>query len=140
MKLGMKPGKIVLDSYALIAYFENEPGADRVKELLQQAEGSRKLLLMSMVNWGEVYYVLSRSKGESKAEESILIMDQLPITFVEINRTITYQAARLKVRYAVAFGDCFAAALALVNQGQVLTGDPEFKDLEKEVSINWLGS
>ncbi len=134
----MKPGKIVLDSYALIAYFEDESSADQVKELLQQGEEREKSLLMSMVNWGEVYYALSRSKGESKAEESILIIDQLPITLIEINRTIAYQAAKLKARYAVAFGDCFAAALAMVNQGQVLTGDPEFKNLEKEVSVIWL--
>jgi len=134
----MKPGKIVLDSYALIAYFEDESSADQVKELLQQGEEREKSLLMSMVNWGEVYYALSRSKGESKAEESILVIDQLPITLIEINRAIAYQAAKLKARYAVAFGDCFAAALAMVNQGQVLTGDPEFKNLEKEVSVIWL--
>lgn len=134
----MKPGKIVLDSYALIAYFEDESSADQVKELLQQGEERGKSLLMSIVNWGEVYYALSRSKGESKAEESILIIDQLPITLIEINRAVAYQAAKLKARYAVAFGDCFAAALAMVNQGQVLTGDPEFKNLEKEVSVIWL--
>ena len=134
----MKPGKIVLDSYALIAYLEDESSADQVKELLQQAEGGEKSLSMSVVNWGEVYYALSRSKGESKAEESILVIDQLPITLIEINRAIAYQAAKLKARYAVAFGDCFAAALAIVNQGQVLTGDPEFKNLEKDVSVNWL--
>ncbi|MCK4418536.1 type II toxin-antitoxin system VapC family toxin [Candidatus Aerophobetes bacterium] len=134
----MKPGKIVLDSYALIAYFEDESSADQVKDLLQQAEEREKSLLMSIVNWGEVYYALSRSKGESKAEESILIIDQLPVTLIEINRAIAYQAARLKARYAVAFGDCFAAALAMVNQGQVLTGDPEFKNLEKDVSVIWL--
>jgi len=134
----MKPGKIVLDSYALIAYFEDESSADQVKELLQQAEEREKSLLMNIVNWGEVYYALSRSKGESKAEESILIIDQLPITLIEINRAVAYQAAKLKARYAVAFGDCFAAALAMVNQGQVLTGDPEFKNLEKDVSVIWL--
>ncbi len=134
----MKPGKIVLDSYALIAYFEDESSADQVKELLQQGEEREKSVLMSIVNWGEVYYALSRSKGESKAEESILIIDQLPITLIEINRAVAYQAAKLKARYAVAFGDCFAAALAMVNQGQVLTGDPEFKNLEKEVSVIWL--
>jgi len=134
----VKPSKIVLDSYALIAYLENKSGADQVKELLLQAEASGESLLMTIVNWGEVYYALSRSKGESKAEESILIIDQLPITLIEINRAIAYQSARLKAQYAVAFGNCFSAALAMVNQGQVLTGDPEFKNLEKEVSVIWL--
>jgi len=130
--------QIVMDSYALIAYFENEEGADKVERILRQAESNRKPLLISIVNWGEVYYALWRSKGEKEAEKSILIMDQLPITIVDVNRTITYQAARIKAIYSVAFGDCFAVALAKVNQAQVLTGDPEFKKLEKEITINWL--
>lgn len=134
----MNPEKIVLDSYAVIAYFENEVGAKKVEELLVKAESGKRLLLMSMVNWGEVYYALYRSKGEPKAEESILIMDQLPISLVNVDRSITYQAARLKARYSVALGDCFAAALAIANKSQVLTGDPEFKNLEGEISIGWL--
>ena len=134
----MNSGKIVLDSYALIAYFEDEPGVEKVGQLLVQAESSKIVLLMSMVNWGEVYYILYRSKGERIAEESKLIIDQLPITLVEVGRSLTYQAARLKAKYAVAFGDCFAAALAIVNRGQVLTGDPEFERLEREVSVSWI--
>ncbi len=134
----MNPGRIVLDSYALIAYFENEKGADRVERFLHQAESSRTPLLLSIVNWGEVYYALYRSKGEKEAERGILIIDQLPITVVDVNRTITYQAARLKAKYAVAFGDCFAGALAMINQALVLTGDPEFKKLEEEVPVNWI--
>jgi PIN domain nuclease of toxin-antitoxin system len=134
----MNPEKIVLDSYAVIAYFENEVGAKKVEELLVGAESGKNLLLMSMVNWGEVYYALYRSKGEHKAEESILIMDQLPISLVNVDRSITYQAARLKARYSVALGDCFAAALAIANKSHVLTGDPEFKNLEGEISIGWL--
>ncbi|MFQ6066433.1 MAG: type II toxin-antitoxin system VapC family toxin [bacterium] len=134
----MNSEKIVLDSYAMIAYFENEAGAKKVEELLWQAELGRRLLLMSIVNWGEVYYALYRSKGKHKAEESILIIDQLPISLVNVDRSITYQAARLKARYAVALGDCFAAALAILNKSQILTGDPEFKNLEREVGISWL--
>ena len=91
-----------------------------------------------MVNWGEVYYILYRSKGEHTAEESKLVMDQLPITLVEAGKSLTYQAARLKAKYAVAFGDCFAAALAIVNESQVLTGDPEFERMEREVTVSWI--
>jgi len=134
----MNSGKIVLDSYALIAYFEDEPGAEKVRQLLIQAESGKIALLMSVVNWGEVYYILYRSKGERSAEESKLVIEQLPITLVEANKSLTYQAARLKAKYLVAFGDCFAAALAIVNKSQVLTGDPEFKKLEREASINWI--
>jgi ribonuclease VapC len=134
----MNSDKFVLDSYALIAYFEGEIGAEKVKGLLRKAESGKLSLLMSMVNWGEVYYILYRSKGEHTAEEGKLVMDQLPITLVEVNKPVTYQAARLKAKYAVAFGDCFAAALAIVNKSQVVTGDPEFEKLERELSISWI--
>ena len=134
----MSSSKVVLDSYALIAYFEGEPGAEQVKHLLVQAESGNTMLLMSMVNWGEVYYILYRSKGERIAEESKLVMDQLPVTLVEADKSLTCLAARLKAKYAVAFGDCFAAALAIVHGGQVVTGDPEFKRMEKDVAVNWL--
>ena len=132
--------KIVLDSYALIAYFEGEAGAEKVKELLRQGESGKTALLMSIVNWCEVYYIQYRLRGKHRADETVLIMDQLPITFVNVDRTIAHQAAKLKARYAVAFGDCFAAALAIINQSRVLTGDPQFKRLAKEVDIDWLES
>jgi len=132
--------KIVLDSYALIAYLEGETGAEKVKEILGQGESGKIALLMSIVNWCEVYYIQCRLRGEQRADETMLIMDQLPITFVNVDRTIAHQAAKLKARYAVAFGDCFAAALAIINQGRVLTGDPQFKMLAKEVGIDWLSS
>ena len=64
----MSSGRIVLDSYALIAYFENEKGAGKVERFLCQAESSRTPLLLSTVNWGEVYYALYRSKGKRGGE------------------------------------------------------------------------
>jgi ribonuclease VapC len=135
----MNSPKIVLDSYALVAYFEDEPAAEKVEQVLRQAESGKLRLLMSLVNWGEVYYILHRSKGENVAEDSKLIMEQLPITLMDIDKSVTYQAAKLKAGHAIAFGDCFAAALAIINGSQVLTGDPEFKKLEKEVAVEWIG-
>lgn len=134
----MNHNKLILDSFALIAYLEREIGGEKVKEVLKEAERKKCTLLMSIVNWGEVYYSLYRSKGEDKAEESILILDQLPITLVLADRFQTYQASKLKDKYSVAFADCFASALALQNQSKVLTGDPEFKKLENEIEIEWI--
>lgn len=135
----MDVNKLVLDSYALIAYFEAEEGAEEVKHLLQEAESGKLSLMMSVVNWGEVYYILHRSKGEDIAEESILIMDQLPISILDVDRHLAHRAAELKAGHPLAFGDCFAAALALMNEARVLTGDPEFRRLEKEVAVEWIG-
>ncbi|MEK6693628.1 MAG: type II toxin-antitoxin system VapC family toxin [Nitrospirota bacterium] len=128
----------ILDSYALIAYFEDEPGADNIEKVLMQAERGRLDLLMSIVNWGEVYYSIYRSKGEGKAEESLLIIEQLPIKVVEVDKKFMHRVARLKATNSIAIGDCFAAALAINMDYPVLTGDKEFEKLKHSIKIEWI--
>jgi predicted nucleic acid-binding protein len=38
----------------------------------------------------------------------------------------------------MSFADCFAAALAKQKKALLLTGDPEFKQVETQVTIDWL--
>lgn len=63
----------VLDSWALIAFFEDEPAAERVENLLVKAEAGTHKLLLCVVNWGEIYYntmrKVSREAAEQKAKE-----------------------------------------------------------------------
>jgi len=40
----------VMDSYALLAFFENEKGADKVADLIRQARDRNKPLLLTTVN------------------------------------------------------------------------------------------
>jgi ribonuclease VapC len=103
----------VLDSYALIAYFEDEQGADKVEQILEQSERDKINLVMTIINWGEVYYSIYRSKGEEKAEECLLVIEQFFIELVEADRELVYQAARLKANHSTAIGDCFAASVAI---------------------------
>jgi ribonuclease VapC len=128
----------VLDSYALMAFFEDEPGAEKVEVLLAQAENGKASLIMSIVNWGEVYYSIYRSKGEEKAEEAVLIIEQLPIKVVDVDRNRMYQAAKLKANHPIALGDCLAASLAVDMNYAVVTGDKEFKKLGNRVKIEWI--
>lgn len=51
----------------------------------------------------------------------------------------TLKSSRLKAKYPVAYADCFAAALATEKDARIVTGDPEFKKMEGEVKIEWLG-
>ncbi len=130
---------LVLDSYALLAYFEEEPGAGKVQRLLEQAQKGKVGLLMTVVNWGEVYYSLYRSKGAEKAEDSLLIIEQLPIRLVEVGTAFMYEVAQLKAHHPMALGDCFAAALAIEQRCPVITGDKEFKKLGNLLTLEWLG-
>jgi ribonuclease VapC len=128
----------VLDSYALLAYFEGAPGAEKVQQLLEQAKDGKAALLMSVVNWGEVYYSLFRSKGSAQAEHSLLIVDQLPIKLIEVGRPFMHNVARLKASHAIALGDCFAAALAVEHGCSVMTGDKEFHKFGDMLTVEWL--
>jgi predicted nucleic acid-binding protein len=130
--------RYVLDSYAMIAYFEDEPGADRVAKILRQLIQGKAKGYMSVVNWGEVYYNTMRDGGVVAAEKVILQLDKFPIQIVEVNRDFAYEAAKLKGKYRIAYADCFALALSLKLNASLVTGDPEFRKLKERISIQWI--
>ena len=130
----------VLDSWSLIAFFEDEPAAHSVEQLLQQAADEKHKLLMSVVNWGEVYYITMRQVSQEAAEQKVQEMAALPIDLIGVGEDLALvkQAAIFKAAHKMSYADCFAAALAKQKNAELITGDPEFKALEKEIKINWL--
>ena len=132
--------KYVLDSFAMIAYFEDEPGADKVSEILRVVMDRKAKGFMSVINWGEMYYNTMREQGVEEAERVLTQFDKYPIKLIEADRRLTYEAAKLKARYKIAYADCFAAALTLSLNALLITGDPEFKKLAQELSIEWIAT
>jgi predicted nucleic acid-binding protein len=130
--------RCVLDSYAMIAYFEDEPGADRVAQVLRQLIQGKAKGFMSVVNRGEVYYNSMREQGVAEAEKVILQLDKFPIQMVEVNKDLAYEAAKLKEKYRIAYADCFAVALSVKLKASLVTGDPEFRKLKERISIQWI--
>lgn len=128
----------VLDASALTAYFEKEPGYEKVQALLAQAAGGERTLLLSTVNWGEVYYVTYRTHGPAQAERIAGILDTFPIEFVAVSVELAKQAALLKALHGLPYADCFAAALAKTRKATLLTTDKDFKQIEREIKVTWL--
>ena len=130
----------VLDSWALIALFEDEPAADAVEELLHQAKEDRHKLFLSVVSWGEIYYNTMREVSQKTAEDRAREIASLPIDIVGVGDDlgIARQAAIYKATKKMSYADCFGAALAKVKNAEFVTGDPEFKEVEKEIKIVWL--
>lgn len=93
-----------------------------------------------MVSWGEVLYITERVYGAEKADEVEAVMDELPVEIVDADRTLTREAARLKVDGGPAYADCFATGLELTTDGEVVTGDPEFEAVDNRVAVRWLPS
>lgn len=128
----------VLDSYALIAHFEDDAGGEKVRRILRAARGGKTRLYLSVINLGEIYYNTVRERGVEKAEETMFMIEQLPVSIIDADKTITREAAGLKARYPIAYADCFAAALGILKRAKVVTGDPEFRKIAERVKIEWI--
>lgn len=130
--------RYVLDSYALIAYAKSEKGAEEVAELLSKALHNEAELFLCVINWGEIYYITLRNQGKDKAELFRITLARYPIVIVETNKELTLHAANYKAQHKISYADAFAAALAKNKKAVLVTGDKEFKLLEKEIKINWI--
>jgi uncharacterized protein len=130
----------VIDSYALMALFNDEPGADQVERLLLEAEDGGPKLLMCVVNWGEIYYSVMRGASPAMAEKKAKEIAGMPIEIlgVDVDLELVRQAAVFKATKKMSYADCFAAALAKIRKATLVTGDPEFKAVEKDIKIAWL--
>lgn len=128
----------VLDSYALMAFFEDEPGADFVRELIRKAVEGDTNLLMTTVNLGEVWYAIARNNSPEVADQYIHEIKGMGIEIVDVDWNLTRQAAAFKANGNISYADCFAAALAKLKKVELVTGDKEFKALEGEIKVAWV--
>jgi len=128
--------KSLIDSYALLAYLKQENNYRKVENLLSSKETQP---LMNDINIGETFYILARERGLEKAEYFInAILPNLPINKIGNGFAEVMEAARLKAQYPISYADCFAVATALREKAVIITGDPDFKHVEKMVEIDWL--
>jgi len=128
----------VLDASALMTFFEDRGGAPTVEDLLGKAAEEKRPVLMSVVNWGEVYYSVWRTRGEGVANGKLREVAQLPIEIIGVDFELTRLAASLKAVHGLPYVDCFAAALAQSRKAPLVTGDKDFERIESLLKIVWL--
>ena len=128
----------VLDASALLALLFDEPGADKVEHLFNQAAEADKPMLITAVNWAEVLYKMKRKHGVEGYEGARQFERTMPLDVASLDRELAEAAAQLKVTHNLGLADAFAATLAKSKKAELVTGDLEFKALEKEIKINWL--
>ena len=128
----------VLDSFALLAYLNDEPGRARVKEVLRSAEQGLCRVSLCMINFGEVLYMTERRRGLATAQSVQSLIESMPISILETTRNLVLDAAHIKANHAISYADAFAAAAALQEGAVILTGDPEFEAVQSIVTVDWL--
>jgi ribonuclease VapC len=127
----------ILDSFAMLAFLGGENGMVRVKEVLQGAADQQCKAAMSLINLGEVLYITEREVSLAQAQAVLAAIEQLPLTLLPVEQKDVLTAAHLKANYPIAYADAFVIAAALETGGTVLTGDPEFKAVENQITIEW---
>ena len=130
--------KRILDAHGLLVFLEKEIGFEKIESFFVTAVERDNYLLMTTVNLGEVYYIVLRECGIEKAMEIEKIVKTLPIEIIDVDWFIAKEAARFKATKKMSYADCFAAALAKINKGEIITGDKEFKTIENEVKVIWV--
>lgn len=128
--------RYVLDANALTGFLEARTGlVERVARLITEAFQSDSPLLMSAVNWGEVFYIAYRRHGEIKAREAEARLRQLPVVVIAGDQDRATRAGALKVKHGLGYADAFAAELAIEQHASLVTADPEFAKMGKLLSI-----
>jgi ribonuclease VapC len=135
----MKP-LFVLDAWAILAFLQKEePAAERVKQLLIEADQSNVHLSISIINLGEVVYRIGKARSEKEAFDTLAQIRRLPLAIVPAAEEAVFAAARLKMRHLISYADAFAAATAESLGAILVTGDPELEGLEGQIKIEKLG-
>jgi len=137
--MAQKSKALVLDSWAVIAYLEDEPAGQQIADLITNAHEDDIPIYMSVVNAGEVWYIIAREVSEEEANNSLKELRDLRISFEDADWVLTQEAARFKSKQHMSYADCYAAALAKLKKADLVTGDKEFKAVENQVSLLWVG-
>jgi uncharacterized protein with PIN domain len=133
-----KPKALVLDSWAVLAFLQDEPAAEKIADTLADAQGDNIPVLMSVINAGEVWYIVARQTTAAEADHTLRSIRDIGVRFIEADKTLTRTAAGFKVKGKISYADCFAAALAKQREAYLLTGDREFEQVEDDISVMWL--
>jgi predicted nucleic acid-binding protein len=128
----------VLDANALLTLIENKPATAKVSALMKEALRGHCRILMSSVNYGEVYGLILRRHGMNQAIDTMTAIGPLPIQLQESSTQRCFRAAEIKTTYKLYYADAFAAALAVEHKATLVTADSDFRKLGHGFPILWL--
>jgi len=115
----------LLDTSALLTFIEDEPGSDRVEEVLKDAA-----ILLPWPVLMEIYYITLQEKGRAEADRRYALICQLRAEILwAMDEPILLTAARLKAEHHVSLADAMVAAFAIRNNAVLIHKDPEFDAL-----------
>lgn len=131
-------GTYVLDANAVLDLVEAGPGSRKVERLLQSALQQQSSVLISALNWGEVFYLLWQRRGEETALRTIANLSRLPLRIMPVDLSQALKAGEIKAMHRIPYVDCVAAALAVLQEATLVTSDRDFEKLGRQFPILWI--
>ena len=133
---------MVLDSWPVMEWLKlREPATTMFDAILDEAKSGRLRLVISTINLGEIYYNCIDVWQQAQADVILADFRELPIEIFHPSQADALRGARIKGLYRGAYGDAFAAVLAMELIAPVATGDPDFLKLRNAgvLTVEWLG-
>ena len=134
--------RYVLDACALIAFINNEKGADVVEKLLIEASLGRCRISMNKFNLLEVHYGYLREKGEKFAENILNIVENSGIQIIDVlTDELFCSASKFKASYRISLADAIALAQASIENAPLVTADHHELDAvetDGKVKFHWV--
>jgi predicted nucleic acid-binding protein len=128
----------VLDANAVLDLVDAGPGALRVKEIIHETFQERCVTMISVLNWGEVFYHVWQERGEEKARQTMGNLSRLPLDLVPVDLPEVLKAGEIKAVHKIPYVDCIAAALAETSGATLVTSDRDFEKLGRRIPILWI--
>jgi PIN domain nuclease of toxin-antitoxin system len=134
--------KFVLDACAMIAFLNDEEGAQKVEQLLSPGDRTPNTLFIHEINLLEIYYGVYRDENKELAEQTYVKVVNLPIKVVTgLRKNVFKEAGRLKAIYKISLADSIALAEARIRRIPLVTCDHhEFDPIQdrNELDFFWI--
>lgn len=123
---------VLLDTSALLALRDDEPGAERVAALLRDPETQCLVCFMTRM---EVLYRVGKDEGELAGKLALQQCLALPLQWIEYSEELLLHAAAIKANNSLSLADAWIAAAALDRGAVLVHKDPEFRALKLQQEL-----
>jgi predicted nucleic acid-binding protein len=112
-----------------------------VRDLWRKAYAGRTRLVLHCVNLGEIFYLTAKLKNLAAAEMVLQRLQGMPVEVLSVSDSMVFAAARLKAQHRISYADAFAVVTANQIGAQLVTGDPEIRELGARgvLNVHWAG-
>lgn len=119
----------LFDTSALLAFRDDEPGAERVAALLESAARGELDCHGCFITQMELLYRVWKDEGEETGRTAYSMCLRMPINWLHESPELLERAAALKACFPLSLADAWIAAAALQLDAILVHKDPEFEKL-----------